>query len=60
MPPPTGEKALKSKGGNVELEFSVCEVINAGALNADTTELQLTATTRDGFAIAGRDAVHVE
>ena len=60
VPPPTGEKALKSKGGNVELEFSVCEVINAGALNADTTELQLTATTRDGFAIAGRDAVHVE
>ena len=60
VPPPSGEKALKSKGGSLELEFSLCEVINAGALDAGTTELQLTATTRAGFAIAGRDAVHVE
>jgi len=60
VPPPTGEKALKAKGGNLEWEFSLCEVINGGALDASTTELQLTATTRDGFAIAGRDTVRVE
>jgi hypothetical protein len=60
VPPPTGETALTSKNGDLELEFSVCDVINGGALDAATTELQLTATTRDGFAIAGRDGARVE
>jgi hypothetical protein len=63
VPPPSGEKALRPGGGkdrNVQVEFALCDVINSAALDAGTTELELTAKTRDGFAIAGRDTVHVE
>src|SRR5207245_5423833 len=60
VPPSTGEKALKRVKDGLQVEFALCDVINGGALRADTTELQLTASTRAGFAIAGRDTVHVE
>jgi hypothetical protein len=60
VPPPTGDKALKPGTDGLQLEFALCDVINGGALDAATNELELTATTRDGFAIAGRDTVHVE
>ena len=42
------------------LVFSMCDLVNNGALDADSMELVLTGQTSDGIEIVGSDSVQVE
>ena len=45
---------------DIQFTFSICDLVNEEALNADTTKLILTGETPDGIIVTGKDMVEVE
>ncbi len=44
---------------DIQFTFSICDLVNEEALNADTTKLILTGETPDGIIVTGKDMVEV-
>ena len=45
---------------DIQFTFSICDLVNEEALNADTTKLILTGETPDGVIVTGKDMVKVK